>query len=212
MHWRKLALALAFAIAFKSYQSGVNTPFLVRMPLRQLSAFCPKFLFHKPNRLANLTMALVRILVDGYSLLHSWPELAPGKARHSAAARDELIHVLTLYRDATHTPISIFFDGSSPKLGGPSTTPSTPDVEILFSRAGQTADQMIERAAVRFQPYGEVLAVTDDSAERETVINLGGMASSCWNFIQTVQNTLAELQDEIKHHNRRERNKFNRRS
>ncbi|HLX70621.1 MAG TPA: NYN domain-containing protein [Verrucomicrobiae bacterium] len=156
-------------------------------------------------------MALVRILVDGYSLLHSWPELAPGKARYSAAARDELIHVLTLYRDATHTPISIFFDGSSPKLGGPSVTPSTPDVEILFSRAGQTADQMIERAAVRFQPYGEVLAVTDDSAERDTVINLGGMASSCWNFIQTVQNTLAELQDEIKHHNRRERNKFNRR-
>ena len=156
-------------------------------------------------------MALVRILVDGYSLLHSWPELAPGKARHSAAARDELIRVLTLYRDATHTPISIFFDGSSPKLGGPSTTPSTPDVEILFSRSGQTADQMIERAAHRFQPYGEVLAVTDDAAERDTVINLGGMASSCWNFIQTVQNTLAELQDEIKHHNRRERNKFNRR-
>lgn len=157
-------------------------------------------------------MALVRILVDGYSLLHSWPELAPGKARFSAAARDELVRVLTLYRDATHTPISIFFDGSSPKLGGPSETASSPEVEILFSRAGQTADQMIERAAVRFQPYGEVLAVTDDVAERETVINLGGMAASCWNFIQTVQNTLAELQDEIKHHNRRERNKFNRRS
>jgi hypothetical protein len=34
-------------------------------------------------------MPLVRILVDGYSLLHNWPELAPGKARHSAAARDE---------------------------------------------------------------------------------------------------------------------------
>jgi len=156
-------------------------------------------------------MALVRILVDGYSLLHSWPALAPGKARYSAAAREELIHVLTLYRDATHTPISIFFDGSSPKLSGPSETKSNPEVEILFSRAGQTADQMIERAAVRFQPYGEVLAVTDDTAERETVINLGGMASSCWNFIQSVQNTLAELQDEIKHHNRRERNKFNRR-
>ena len=157
-------------------------------------------------------MSLVRILVDGYSLLHSWPELAPGKARHSAAARDELVRVLTLYRDATHTPISIFFDGSSPKMGGPSETASTPEVEILFSRAGQTADQMIERAAYRFQPYGEVLAVTDDIAERETVINLGGMASSCWNFIQTVQNTLVELQNDIKHHNRRERNQFKRRS
>jgi hypothetical protein len=156
-------------------------------------------------------MSLVRILVDGYSLLHSWPELAPGKARYSAAARDELIRVLTLYRDATHTPISIFFDGSSPKIAGPSQTVSTPEVEILFSRAGQTADQMIERAAHRFQPYGEVLAVTDDNAERETVINLGGLASSCWNFIQTVQNTLVELQNDIKHHNRREQNRFKRR-
>ena len=45
-------------------------------------------------------MALVRILVDGYSLLHSWPELAPGEARHSAAARDELVHHLQLYSDA----------------------------------------------------------------------------------------------------------------
>lgn len=156
-------------------------------------------------------MGLVRILVDGYSLLHSWPELAPGKARHSAAARDELVHILTLYRDATHTPISIFFDGSSPKIDGPSQTRSTPEVEILFSRAGQTADQMIERAAHRFQPYGEILAVTDDLAERETVINLGGLASSCWNFIQTVQNTLEELQNDIKQHNRRERNSFKRR-
>lgn len=157
-------------------------------------------------------MALVRILVDGYSLLHSWPELAPGKARFSAAARDELVRVLTLYRDATHTPISIFFDGSSPKIEGVAQTRSTPEVEILFSRAGQTADQMIERAAHRFQPYGEVLAVTNDVAERDTVVNLGGLASSCENFIQMVQNTLAEMQQEIKHHNRRERNRFNRRT
>jgi hypothetical protein len=32
-------------------------------------------------------MALVRIIIHGYSLLHNWPELAPGKPRHSAAAR-----------------------------------------------------------------------------------------------------------------------------
>ena len=42
-------------------------------------------------------MALVRILVDGYSLLHNWPELAPGRPRHSALARAELIYVLTRF-------------------------------------------------------------------------------------------------------------------
>src|ERR1035441_10284600 len=118
-------------------------------------------------------MALVRILVDGYSLLHSWPGLAPGKPRHSAAARDELIRVLTLYQDTAGTPITIFFDGSG-TAKGPSEFVSRPEVEILFSRSGQTADDLIERAAHRFRSYGEVMAVTDDNAERETVIALGG--------------------------------------
>jgi predicted RNA-binding protein with PIN domain len=154
-------------------------------------------------------MSLVRILIDGYSLLHSWPELAPGRPRHSAAARNELIHRLTLYRDAIGTPITIFFDGSGAPIGTPSAH-STPEVEVLYSKAGQTADQMIERAAHRFAQYGEVLAVTDDIAERETVSNMGGMSSSCWNFIQTVESTLKEQADDIKQLNRRERTKFNR--
>ena len=67
-------------------------------------------------------MALVRILVDGYSLLHNWVELAPGLPRHSARAREELIHVLTRYHDATGTPITIVFDwfrraGRNPAAG-----------------------------------------------------------------------------------------------
>src|SRR5437773_5261916 len=155
-------------------------------------------------------MALVRILVDGYSLLHNWPELAPGRPRHSAAARDELIQRLTKYQDATETPITIFFDGGGAPTGTPAPS-STLELEVLYSRSGQTADQMIERAAHRFGPYGEVMAVTDDHAERDTVISLGGSASSCLNFIQTVESTLAEMADDIKHHNRRERHKFQRR-
>src|SRR5205085_8812925 len=122
-----------------------------------------------------VAMALVRILVDGYSLLHNWPELAPGRPRHSAAARDELIQRLTKYQDAIETPITIFFDGGGAPTGTPAPS-STPELEVLYSRSGQTADQMIERAAHRFAPYGEVLAVTDDLAERDTVISLGGMA------------------------------------
>jgi predicted RNA-binding protein with PIN domain len=154
-------------------------------------------------------MALVRILVDGYSLLHHWEELAPGQPRYSAAARDELIRRLTLYQDAITTPITIFFDGAGPKAG-PSSEASTPGVEVLYSRAGQTADQLIERLTHRFAAFGEVLAVTNDHAERDTVISLGGLTSTCGNFIQDVENTLAELTDEIKDHNRRERHRFGR--
>jgi predicted RNA-binding protein with PIN domain len=152
-------------------------------------------------------MPLVRILVDGYSLLHSWPEVAPGKPRHSAAARDELIHLLTLYRDAIGTPITIVFDGSGAPTGTPAPI-STPEMEIFYSPAGQTADDIIERVTHRMSSFGEVLAVTDDNAERDTVISMGGMASSCLNFIQAVENTLKEQEQEIKKYNRRERNNF----
>ena len=155
-------------------------------------------------------MALVRILVDGYSLLHNWPELARGRARHSAAARDALIRRLTLYQDAIGTPVTVFFDGSGRPNGRP-TAASKSEIEVLYSRKGQTADQMIERAAHRFGPYGEVLAVTDDHAERETVGSLGGNAASCENFIRDVEYALVELGDDIKQHNRRERHTFQRR-
>jgi len=83
-------------------------------------------------------------------------------------------------------------------------------VEVLYSRRGQTADQMIERATHRFKPYGEVLAVTNDVAERETVISLGGLASSCFNFIQTVDQALADVADDLRIYNRTERHRFQR--
>lgn len=152
-------------------------------------------------------VALVRILVDGYSLLHHWTELAPGKPRHSAAAREELIHVLTQYHDACGTPITIVFDGSGPKRGADE-TPSTSQVEILYTRGGQTADQAIERAAVLLQSYGEALVITNDLAERDTVINLGGMAASCENFVRTVEGALGDLRSELKHYNDKERTRF----
>ena len=155
-------------------------------------------------------MAFVRILVDGYSLLHSWPELAPGKARYSALARDELVRKLTQYRDASGTPLTIVFDGTGSK-SRESEVKSTPEVEIIYSRAGQNADQIIERAAHQLASFGDVLVVTDDNLERETVMASGAHASSCLNFIQTVESALAEMQNDLKHHNRREQNKFKQR-
>ncbi len=154
-------------------------------------------------------MALVRILIDGYSLLHNWPELAPGAPRHSERAREELVQVLTNYHDVTGEPITIFFDGAGAPANAPKNE-SSRDVEVLFSRAGQTADDLIERAAHRFQSYGEVLVVTDDFAERDVVGGFGGSVASCKNFICMIENALNDLSEDLKHHNRAEQNRFKR--
>jgi predicted RNA-binding protein with PIN domain len=154
-------------------------------------------------------MALVRILIDGYSLLHAWPNMAPGLARHTAGARDALLARLTRYQDSTGVPLTIFFDGQ----GAPSGTPkaiSSPKVEVLYSRRGQTADDLIERVVYRLLPYGEVLVITNDHAERDTVIGLGGHAQSCEGFISTIEATLGELESDLATINRRERDRFRR--
>ncbi|MBL69809.1 MAG: hypothetical protein CMO74_15430 [Verrucomicrobiales bacterium] len=159
--------------------------------------------------LYNGPMAVVRILVDGYSLLHAWSGLAPGKPRHSSTARDALVRILTQYRDAINTPLTIFFDGS----GAP---PSTPDpifsegIEVLYSKKGQTADDLIERTAYRLKPFGEALAITNDYAERDTVIAMGGLAQSCEEFIKIVEDTLAQQSRDIARHKRKENLRFRR--
>ena len=168
------------------------------------------YIFTWPAKRYSTPMALVRILVDGYSLLHSWPELAEGAPRHSEAARDALAEILTQYQDASGTPVTIFFDGSGSRRGKPKNA-AAGSVEILYSHAGQTADDLIERAAHRFQDYGEVLVVTDDYAERDTVSGLGGSVASCNNFIRMIDNALANLHENLKNHNRAEQNRFNRR-
>lgn len=154
-------------------------------------------------------MALVRILIDGYSLLHAWRDLAPRHAPHSAGARDALLAVVTQYQDATGIPVTVFFDGQGAPAGTPKAQ-SSRLVEVLYSRAGQTADDLIERTAYRMKPYGEVLVVTDDHAECDMVMALGGLVQGCDSFVAQVRATLGEMADELRHHNRRERDRFRR--
>ena len=154
-------------------------------------------------------MALVRILVDGYSLLHNWPELAPGKPRHSQAARDELIAVLTQFRDSIETPISIIFDGAGAPPGT-AKPDSSRELEVLYSKGGQTADDVIERVTHRLLEYGEVLVVTNDNAERETVISLGASTSGCGEFQLRVAAAIDDLRADVERFRQRERRAFNR--
>ncbi|MCX6870091.1 MAG: NYN domain-containing protein [Verrucomicrobia bacterium] len=155
-------------------------------------------------------MPLIRILVDGYSLLHAWPELARESARHSARAREALIATLGEYQAALGTPITVFFDGQSGGLGARSQKTDPREIEVLYSKANKTADDLIERAAYRFKAYGEVLVITDDNAERDTVQGFGALASSCATFIAQLEGESKQAHLDLKAHNRRERDRFQR--
>ena len=155
-------------------------------------------------------MGLVRILVDGYSVLHQCLDFAPEEPRHSAAARDALVKRLTQYRDAIGTAVTIVFDGTNAPKGCPESL-STPEMEVLYSPRGKTADDVIERVTFRLLEYGDVRVVTDDHAEQNTVTALGASASSTEAFMLEVASILDSFQEDLKRVNRRERRAFGRR-
>jgi hypothetical protein len=54
------------------------------------------------------------------------------------------------------------------------------------------------------------MAVTNDYAERETVISLGGSACSCENFIRMIDENVGGMQVNLKELNARERKGYRR--
>lgn len=164
----------------------------------------------------------VRILVDGYNLLHVWTDLAPDHPRYSQEARAELTYFLQQYQDESGTPVSVIFDGnpafnqSSPgkkkkkKPGKTSTGDGESDVEVVYSPAGMSADNVIERVAYRLKEYGKVLVVTNDSLEKSVVHSFGAHSISCHAFIDEIMASNQTFSQKIKSHNHKAKSHFRR--
>jgi hypothetical protein len=51
------------------------------------------------------------LIVDGHSIIFSWPELLALHQRNTAVARDSLVKTLTAYQDVSGTHVVVVFDG-----------------------------------------------------------------------------------------------------
>jgi uncharacterized protein len=106
------------------------------------------------------------MIVDGHSIIFAWPELRRVHARRSALAREALIKELRDYQDWTGVRVVVVFDGKGAKVGA-SSDPG--EVQIFYSRSGQSADAIIERLASKYAKRFELTIATSDSMEAETV-------------------------------------------
>jgi predicted RNA-binding protein with PIN domain len=106
------------------------------------------------------------LIVDGHSVIFAWPELRKLHARRTSLAREALTKRLRDYQDWTGVRVVVVFDGKGRKIDA-SSEPS--DVQVFYSRAGQTADAIIERLASKYAKRFEIMVATSDSMEGETV-------------------------------------------
>jgi len=106
------------------------------------------------------------LIVDGHSVIFAWPELRKLHARRSSLGRDELVKQLRHYQDWTGVRVIIVFDGKGRKIEA---TSDPGDVQVFYSRSGQTADAIIERLASKYAKRFDLMVATADSMEGETV-------------------------------------------
>jgi uncharacterized protein len=77
-----------------------------------------------------------------------------------------LIKQLRDYQDWTGVRVVVVFDGKGKKVEA---TSDAADVQIFYSRSGQSADAIIERLASKYAKRYELVVATSDSMEAETV-------------------------------------------
>ncbi|MFL6589318.1 MAG: NYN domain-containing protein [Chthoniobacterales bacterium] len=110
------------------------------------------------------------LIVDGHSVIFAWPELRALHVRRTSLARDALTKQLRDYQDWTGTKVAVVFDGKGESVDV-SSFPG--EIQVFYSRAGQTADSIIERLASKYGGRHKLLVATSDVLEQETAAACG---------------------------------------
>ena len=110
------------------------------------------------------------LIVDGHSVIFAWPDLRTLHERRTSLARDALVRKLRDYQDWSGVRTVVVFDGKGSAVDA-SSYPG--EIKIFYSRAGQTADAIVERLASKYGSQFKLLVATSDYLEQETVAACG---------------------------------------
>ena len=126
------------------------------------------------------------LIVDGHSIIFAWPNLRRLHQRRTSLAREALAKRLRDYQDWTGIRVVVVFDGKGTDV---STHADPHDIQIFYSRKGQTADSLVERLASKYATDYELTVATSDVLERQTVTSFGATSVS--------PKTLREMIEEV---------------
>jgi len=109
-----------------------------------------------------------RLLVDGYNVLHSDARYTTIAEADLDAARARLVEDVASHAVGRYRATVVFDGGANPASTGE--PHRIAGVTVVFSAAGWTADELIERLAHRWRERGErVTVVTSDALTQHTV-------------------------------------------
>jgi predicted RNA-binding protein with PIN domain len=117
------------------------------------------------------------LLVDGYNIIGDWMELQELKKDKLADARDRLIERMAEYRSYKGWRVIIVFDAHL--VPGIEAKNIHHDVEVIFTRESETADERIEKLASSLKTRrDQIYVATSDSTEQSVIFAKGALRIS----------------------------------
>ena len=119
----------------------------------------------------------MRWLIDGYNVIRRDPELAQHEARGLEDGRAALLRLVAGAARTSGDPFTVVFDGAR-RAGG---APAGGQVQVMFSRPPETADDVLRRLASELRSGAVV--VSSDRAVRDAAERAGAAAVTAEQFV-----------------------------
>ena len=140
------------------------------------------------------------IIVDGYNLIFAWDELKKLAADRLDLARGRLMDMLSNYCGFTKAKLVLVFDGFRTP-GNPGSREDYHNINVAFTKDGETGDAYIERLADEIGKNYSVRVVTSDNLIRLSALRSGVLRCSSGEFKNEVEWVLGQIDAVLKKSN-----------
>lgn len=136
------------------------------------------------------------LLVDGYNIIFAWDNLKETAKTSLEAARMELLDILCNYQSQKTERIIVVFDAYR-VVNNPGTQLKYHQIDVVYTKEAETADQYIERFVEKIRPDYEVTVATSDVLEQVIIMGKGARRLSAEHFRQEVERVHKHIQERI---------------
>ena len=133
------------------------------------------------------------LLVDGYNVIFAWEDLAAQAKDDLDAARRQLCDRLSSYAGFTKCRLVVVFDGYKQK-GNPGEKSQFHNIQVVYTKEGQTADAYIEALAHEIGRDYAVRVASSDGLVQLSSFGSGVLRMSARELHEEVEAARAEMQ------------------
>ena len=145
------------------------------------------------------------LLVDGYNIIYAWKELKELAAVSLDGARGKLQDILCDYQGMKGCQVMVVFDAYRLQ-GHPVEVFDYHNIRVVFTKEAETADQYIEKFAVRHAKEYFITVATSDGLEQVIIRGQGCALLSAKDLQEEIARSKAEFKEQHIEQGMKERN------